>query len=73
MKPFFLAGPAKILKGDAGREVLRHDTAHLMAEAVKELYPDTQVTIGTAIENGFYYDFQVSDVVKLLKIFVAWY
>ena len=38
-------------------EVTRHDTAHLMAEAVKELYPDTQVTIGPAIEDGFYYDF----------------
>ena len=41
----------------AGLEVLRHDSAHLMAEAVKELYPDTQVTIGPSIENGFYYDF----------------
>ena len=38
-------------------EVLRHDTAHLLAEAVKELYPDAQVTIGPAIEDGFYYDF----------------
>jgi len=38
-------------------EVLRHDSAHLMAEAVKELYPETQVTIGPAIDNGFYYDF----------------
>ncbi|MDY0240625.1 MAG: threonine--tRNA ligase [Rhodospirillaceae bacterium] len=38
-------------------EILRHDAAHAMAEAVKELYPDTQVTIGPAIENGFYYDF----------------
>lgn len=38
-------------------EIIRHDTAHLMAEAVKELYPETQVTIGPAIENGFYYDF----------------
>ena len=38
-------------------ELLRHDAAHVMAEAVKELYPDTQVTIGPAIENGFYYDF----------------
>jgi threonyl-tRNA synthetase len=37
--------------------LLRHDAAHVMAEAVKELYPDTQVTIGPAIENGFYYDF----------------
>ena len=44
-------------KDAAGLEVLRHDTAHLMAEAVKELYPDTQVTIGPAIEDGFYYDF----------------
>ena len=44
-------------KDAAGLEVLRHDSAHLMAEAVKELYLDTQVTIGPAIENGFYYDF----------------
>ncbi|MCF8473113.1 MAG: threonine--tRNA ligase [Emcibacter sp.] len=42
---------------DAALEILRHDAAHIMAEAVKELYPDTQVTIGPAIENGFYYDF----------------
>ena len=41
----------------AGLELLRHDAAHVMAEAVKELYPDAQVTIGPAIENGFYYDF----------------
>ncbi|TAN61535.1 MAG: threonine--tRNA ligase [Magnetospirillum sp.] len=38
-------------------ELLRHDAAHIMAEAVKELYPETQVTIGPSIENGFYYDF----------------
>ncbi len=38
-------------------ELLRHDAAHVMAEAVQELYPNTQVTIGPAIENGFYYDF----------------
>ena len=38
-------------------ETLRHSCAHLMAEAVKELYPDTLVAIGPAIENGFYYDF----------------
>ena len=44
-------------KDSAGLEVLRHDTAHLLAEAVKELYPETQVTIGPAIEDGFYYDF----------------
>ncbi len=40
-----------------GLELLRHDAAHILAEAVKELWPDTQVTIGPAIENGFYYDF----------------
>ncbi len=40
-----------------GLELIRHDSAHLLAEAVKELFPDTQVTIGPAIENGFYYDF----------------
>ncbi len=40
-----------------GLEILRHDAAHVMAEAVTELYPDTQVTIGPAIEDGFYYDF----------------
>ncbi len=38
-------------------EIVRHDAAHVMAEAVKELYPDVQVTIGPAIEDGFYYDF----------------
>ena len=42
---------------EEGLEVLRHDAAHVLAEAVKELYPETQVTIGPAIENGFYYDF----------------
>ncbi len=40
-----------------GVEILRHDAAHVMAEAVKELYPDTQVTFGPATETGFYYDF----------------
>jgi len=40
-----------------GLEVLRHSTAHLLAYAVKELFPDAQVTIGPVIENGFYYDF----------------
>jgi len=38
-------------------ELMRHDAAHVMAQAVQELYPGTQVTIGPAIENGFYYDF----------------
>ena len=40
-----------------GLEILRHSTAHLLAHAVKELFPDAQVTIGPVIENGFYYDF----------------
>ncbi|MEM7277900.1 MAG: threonine--tRNA ligase [Pseudomonadota bacterium] len=42
---------------DEGLEIIRHDAAHVLAEAVKELFPETQVTIGPAIENGFYYDF----------------
>ena len=44
-------------ESDEGLELLRHDAAHVLAEAVKELWPDTQVTIGPAIDNGFYYDF----------------
>ncbi|HYE41330.1 MAG TPA: TGS domain-containing protein, partial [Ramlibacter sp.] len=40
-----------------GLDVIRHSTAHLLAYAVKELFPDAQVTIGPVIENGFYYDF----------------
>jgi len=44
-------------KDKEGLEVLRHDTAHILAMAVQELYPGTQVTIGPVIENGFYYDF----------------
>ncbi len=42
---------------DLGKEVYWHSTAHLMAQAVKELFPDVKVTIGPSIENGFYYDF----------------
>src|SRR5437016_4158304 len=44
-------------KSDLGRDTIRHSTAHLMAMAVQELYPGTQVTIGPVIENGFFYDF----------------
>ncbi len=44
-------------KNPEGVEILRHSTAHLLAHAVKELFPDAQVTIGPVIENGFYYDF----------------
>ncbi|MBN8827261.1 MAG: threonine--tRNA ligase [Sphingobacteriia bacterium] len=39
-----------------GLEVIRHDAAHILAQAIKELYPDAQITIGPVIENGFYYD-----------------
>src|SRR5918996_6042518 len=41
-----------------GLDVLRHSTAHLMAQAVQSLFPETQVTIGPTIEDGFYYDFK---------------
>ncbi len=44
-------------KDAAGLELIRHSTAHLLAYAVKSLFPDAQVTIGPVIENGFYYDF----------------
>ena len=50
----------EIVTGKSGvdaLEIIRHDAAHLLAQAVKELYPETQVTIGPSIENGFYYDF----------------
>jgi len=49
-----------ITRGDNAEslELIRHDCAHVLAEAVQELWPDTQVTIGPVIENGFYYDFQ---------------
>ncbi len=45
------------IRDEEALEILRHDAAHILAEAVKELYPDTQVTIGPAIDDGFYYDF----------------
>ena len=48
-------------KDKEGLEVLRHDAAHIMAMAVQELFPGTQVTIGPVIENGFYYDFARKD------------
>src|SRR5690348_11182137 len=42
-------------------EIIRHDAAHIIAEAAKELFPEIQVTIGPAIENGFFYDFAKDD------------
>ena len=60
-------------KDKEGLEVIRHDAAHIMAMAVQELFPGTQVTIGPVIENGFYYDFARSepftsdDLIKIEK------
>lgn len=58
-----LEAPAKVeiltFKSPEALEILRHSTAHLMAAAVQQLYPGTKVTIGPAIENGFYYDFDM--------------
>ena len=48
-------------------ELIRHDAAHVMAEAVMELYPGTKVTIGPPIESGFYYDFEFPDGVKVTE------
>jgi threonyl-tRNA synthetase len=47
--------------------LIRHDAAHVMAEAVQELYPGTKVTIGPAIEDGFYYDFEFPEDVKITE------
>jgi threonyl-tRNA synthetase len=60
-------------KDKEGLEVIRHDAAHIMAMAVQELFPGTQVTIGPVIENGFYYDFArkepfTSDDLKKIEI-----
>jgi len=58
---YTIAGDAELAiitgKSDEALELIRHDAAHVMAQAVQELYPGTQVTIGPAIEDGFYYDF----------------
>ncbi len=58
-RPLFADGKIEIVtrKSPDALDVIRHDTAHIMAEAVQELFPGTQVTIGPSIENGFYYDF----------------
>ena len=48
-------------KDDKALEVIRHSTAHLLAQATQQLYPDAQVTIGPVIDNGFYYDFAYKD------------
>ena len=73
--PITVNASVAILKRDSEEalELIRHDCAHVMAEAVQELFPGTQVTIGPAIENGFYYDFArdepftVADLPKIEK------
>ena len=57
--PLGASGKVEIITRDDPRalELIRHDAAHVLAEAVQELWPGTQVTIGPVIENGFYYDF----------------
>src|SRR4051794_35655998 len=52
-------------KSPEALDLLRHDTAHVLAEAVLELYPGTQVTIGPPIDDGFYYDFDFPEGVKI--------
>ena len=58
-RPLDAGGSIRIITRDdpEALEVIRHDTAHVLAEAVQELFPDTQVTIGPNVEDGFYYDF----------------
>ena len=50
-----------------GREVLRHSTAHVMAQAVTDLFPGAKYAIGPAIEDGFYYDFELPDGVHFSR------
>ena len=58
-RPLEQGGKVRIItaRDEEGLELIRHDAAHVLAEAVQELFPGTQVTIGPVIENGFYYDF----------------
>lgn len=52
------------LKDERGMEVMRHSTAHIMALAVKRLYPDAKITIGPAVKDGFYYDFDFTQQIS---------
>ena len=74
-RPIEADGTIELLTRDAPEvlEVIRHDTAHIMAQAVQELFPGTQVTIGPAIEDGFYYDFARDEPFSLddLKVIEA--
>jgi threonyl-tRNA synthetase len=66
-KDLYQTGKIQILTREAPEalEVIRHDTAHVLAQAVQELFPGTQVTIGPNVENGFYYDFARSEPFSL--------
>lgn len=66
-RPLTVGGAIEILtrEHDAVLETLRHDVSHILAQAVQELFPGTQVTIGPAIEDGFYYDFARSEPFSL--------
>ncbi|MFQ6611278.1 MAG: TGS domain-containing protein, partial [Fidelibacterota bacterium] len=58
-------------RNDEAHEILLHSTAHLMAQAVKELYPEAKITIGPALKNQFYYDFDIEEILNedaLVKI-----
>ncbi len=48
-----------VSSSDEGKDILRHSAAHVMAQAVKALYPGVKIAIGPSIENGFYYDFEL--------------
>ena len=56
-----LASRSSSPRSDDGREVLRHSTAHVMAQAVTDLFPGARYAIGPAIDDGFYYDFELPD------------
>ena len=55
-------------ENDEALDIIRHDCAHVMAEAVQSLFPETQVTIGPSIENGFYYDFARKEPFTVLDL-----
>jgi len=65
-------------KSPEALDIIRHSTSHLMAQAVKELFPQAKVTIGPSVENGFYYDFDVEtpftpeDLERIEKRWPSW-
>ncbi len=62
LTPF--AAERLFLLDEAGREILLHSTAHLMAQAVKRLFPEAELGIGPPIEDGFYYDFDKEKLIN---------